>query len=472
MLTETTFIIKWRYDMKCIKCGKEPQPTDKIAWKCNTCGKTYNSTSASLHNIQNKKNSTKADKILRCKNCGEYIDDGNEKIYWNCSCGNINCGNLEEYVGKSNHNKLITCPACGKEISSKAKKCVHCGNPIKGRKNRKTNKIIIGIVSGIALIAVVFMVLINSNPISKYNFFFNQDKSEQAIKIYNEKIDGNKQLEEELSDKQNQEMDNIYQQFKEGKISFNYAEKKIQKYTQYLPSKNYALEIKSDIESLDDSRTSFENAQKAEEGGDIENALTEYGKIIEDDASYSEAQKKIYELQKYYKNQLLKEAKSYIKKKKYDKAIKKIDKIISVLGSSDDLTELKEKYKKMKSVQYVKIVVADKTVTPKDADNWIFSNYVNFVFNITNNSNKAIKGIEGILTVNDLFGKKILDIGCDFTGHTIKLGETYTETDMRFECNEFIQEHMKLFNTDYSDLKFQYNITKIIYIDGTSVVPK
>lgn len=99
-----------------------------------------------------------------------------------------------------------------------------------------------------------------------------------------------------------------------------------------------------------------------------------------------------------------------------------------------------------------------------------FSNYVTFVFDLTNNSDKAIKGVQGILHINDLFGSSIMDVRCDFTGHTIQPHETYTNNDLSYDVNEFSDTDMKLYNEDYSDLNFEYEPTTIVFTDGTSVV--
>lgn len=115
----------------------------------------------------------------------------------------------------------------------------------------------------------------------------------------------------------------------------------------------------------------------------------------------------------------------------------------------------------------VTVLVTDKTVTPKNTDQWIFSNYVNFVFSITNNTEKDIQGIQGELHISDLFGAEIMTVGCDFTGETIAAGATITNDDLSFECNEFMDEHMKLFNEDYKDLKFNYIVKQIVFSDGT-----
>ena len=115
----------------------------------------------------------------------------------------------------------------------------------------------------------------------------------------------------------------------------------------------------------------------------------------------------------------------------------------------------------------VDVVVTDKTVIPENADNWIFSNYVNFVFSITNNTEKDIQGIQGTLTINDLFGVEIMTAECDFTGETIGAHTTVTNDDLSFECNQFMDDHMKVFNTDYRDLNFEYTVKTIVYTDGT-----
>ena len=115
----------------------------------------------------------------------------------------------------------------------------------------------------------------------------------------------------------------------------------------------------------------------------------------------------------------------------------------------------------------VTVLVTDKTVTPKNTDQWIFSNYVNFVFSITNNTEKDIQGVQGELHISDLFGAEIMTVGCDFTGETIAAGATITNDDLSFECNEFMDEHMKLFNEDYKDLKFNYIVKQIVFADGT-----
>lgn len=40
---------------------------------------------------------------------------------------------------------------------------------------------------------------------------------------------------------------------------------------------------------------------------------------------------------------------------------------------------------------------------------------------------------------------------------------------MNYECNEFKDEDMEVFNMDFSDLQFSYTISKIVYTDMSVV---
>ncbi|WP_333646560.1 zinc ribbon domain-containing protein [Lacrimispora sp.] len=370
---------------------------------------------------------------------------------------------------------LVKCPECGQELEEGLTVCSKCGCSVKHNENKKNRKTIIIACACLAIVIFVGSIggfINNSDPIKKYISLFNKNKNEEAVEVYNSKIAGNNELLEKLSLEQNSNMDDIYTRFKDGKILYDDAIEDISIYTEYEASKKYAIEVQTKIEALKSSRKAYEDAEKAQSDGDIKTALTKYKAVIEEDNNYIDASKKLKDLTESYKTELLNEAENLSQNKEYKDAIANVDKVISVIGSSDELTELKQKYSDMKSEQYAKIVVVDKSATPKDTSKWLFNDYVNMVFEITNNSDKDIKGIEGALTISDLFGKEILRVGCDFTGNTIKMGETHTESDLSYECNPFIDEDMKFFNTDYNDLQFSYDILSIVFSDGSTIVPE
>lgn len=151
--------------MNCNKCGNAPQETDKIAWKCTSCGKVYGVKLSFLQKLQERKNSNGTASLLKCKECGEPLDNENEKIIWKCPCGNLQSGRLQEYGEKTNNiekSNLIKCPDCGREVSRRAEKCPNCGCPVEKKGYEKikpqqvevasikmavkTKKIIIGII--------------------------------------------------------------------------------------------------------------------------------------------------------------------------------------------------------------------------------------------------------------------------------------------------------------------------------------
>ena len=117
--------------IRCSKCNAVPDDNAIVKWKCNSCGKTFQTTNSQLYNLFLKKSANPDKSILKCKNCGGFLDDGNETISWKCSCGNEVTGKLSDFEQKEEqlkmHSNLIKCPECGNEISSKAKRCVHCG---------------------------------------------------------------------------------------------------------------------------------------------------------------------------------------------------------------------------------------------------------------------------------------------------------------------------------------------------------
>lgn len=113
------------------------------------------------------------------------------------------------------------------------------------------------------------------------------------------------------------------------------------------------------------------------------------------------------------------------------------------------------------------ITVTNKTKIPEDIHNGRYSDRVEFSFSIENLTSKDIKGIEGILTINDLFDKKILSINCDFTGNIIPALGTITVSDLGIDINQFMDNHIKLYSIDYDDLKFEYAITKVVYAQDT-----
>lgn len=309
----------------------------------------------------------------------------------------------------------------------------------------------------------------SATPVDKYLRSFDKGDSEAASQIYSEEIKDNAEDKEALQTKLKERMDSIYEDFKSGKITSDEAKEKLKSYKEYDTSSVYAFTTINKVTTLQKSKDAYSDAEKAENDGNLADAITNYKSVIEDDPNHEAAQAKVLQLSETYTETMKAQAQQEADSKDYDSAISTISILSSVVGNTDELKALAEQYSELKNYQYIKVVCTDKGQLPENLDKWRFSNYVTFVFELTNNSEKAIKGVQGVLHINDLFGASIMDVGCDFTGHTIQPGETYTNKDLTYEVNEFMDTDMKLYNEDYSDLNFEYEPTTIVFTDGTSV---
>ena len=371
----------------------------------------------------------------------------------------------------------VKCPKCGTISKAGSRFCPNCGETLENAEVLKTptiknKKAAAATAAAILCLAALIVIIPNLNPKGKYQSLIEQGKTKEAEMLYQEKISSNEKLSKELNEEEVQKIQKIYEDYKKVAISYDDAVDELEKYTEPEITRKKANDIKKSLQQLKESREAYAEAKKNEDNEDLEKALLCYRKVIEEDENYAEAEKRAEEINGMLMEKYIAEAADYAADQKYSDALSSIRNAISKCGEDDQLDDLIDQYEKMKEEQYIKVEVTDKSVTPRDSDKWIFSDYVNFVFEITNNSGKDIKGIEGALTVKDLFGKEILTMGCDFTGHTIKKGEKYINSDLSFECNEFIDSHMQLFNTDYDDLQFHYEPTSIVFADGTTIVPE
>ena len=118
----------------------------------------------------------------------------------------------------------------------------------------------------------------------------------------------------------------------------------------------------------------------------------------------------------------------------------------------------------------VVVTVTNKTNIPEDINAGRYSDRVELTFDVMNRDDRPVKGVQGKLTICDLFGKEILSTGCDFTGNIIPINESITVNNLGMDINPYIDSNVKIYNTDFSDLQFEYEVTNIVYDDGTSTI--
>lgn len=117
----------------------------------------------------------------------------------------------------------------------------------------------------------------------------------------------------------------------------------------------------------------------------------------------------------------------------------------------------------------VVVTVTNKSNLPQDTSAGRYSDRIELTFDVMNRTDKTIKGVQGNLTVCDLFGEEILTIHCDFTGSSIPENQSITVNELGMDINQFMDSHVKFYNTDFSDLNFEYEVTNIVYDDGSSM---
>lgn len=118
--------------------------------------------------------------------------------------------------------------------------------------------------------------------------------------------------------------------------------------------------------------------------------------------------------------------------------------------------------------QNVMVHVTDKQNLDINYSAGRYSPRIQFTFEVSNNTSKDIKGVQGVLTMKDLFGVDIMAANLDFTGQTISANGSATFGEMGIDVNQFMDEHIKVYNTDYKDLIFEYEVKSIVYTDGST----
>lgn len=124
----------------------------------------------------------------------------------------------------------------------------------------------------------------------------------------------------------------------------------------------------------------------------------------------------------------------------------------------------KEKYQNY--AKKIKIKVYDKKILPTDFDARRFSDFIELDYKVINKSPKAIKGIKGVLYVYDQFDEEIISINWDVSVGTIGSGKTKKITNYGLDYNQFLDSHNKIYNLEFEDMIFKYEMQQINFADG------
>ena len=90
-------------------------------------------------------------------------------------------------------------------------------------------------------------------------------------------------------------------------------------------------------------------------------------------------------------------------------------------------------------------------------------------FKVTNNTDKPISGIQLNITVKSQFGDRLRDLVCDIN-QDIPAGGTILFNKSRnysWDTNQFINNEVNALETPADKLRFDFDVSKIVYKDGT-----
>ena len=212
------------------------------------------------------------------------------------------------------------------------------------------------VVGSTFLCASILSGCASATPVDKYLRSFDKGDSEAASQIYSEEIKDNAEDKEALQTKLKERMDSIYENFKSGKITSDEAKEKLKSYKEYDTSSVYAFTTINKVTTLQKSKDAYSDAEKAENDGNLADAITNYKSVIEDDPNHETAQAKVLQLSETYTETMKAQAQQEADSKDYDRAINTINKLSDVVGNTDELKTLAQEYSELKNYRYIKVV--------------------------------------------------------------------------------------------------------------------
>ena len=498
--------------MKCSKCGSLPKESDQLAWRCNSCKKVYRVSLKNIQGFAEKKQAGMTGSLLKCKECGASLDDGNETIAWKCSCGNVQKVKLEDYVDENITDKnstvfneepnLVICPRCGKKISDQVDICPNCGCLIRAissikKSTQKDNivrprkRIIILVIIGIvAIFTLLFFAKSFIKCEHKYdNGVIEKEATctEEGQKTFTCSLCGETKIEsipvkphiydEEITKESSFD--------EEGEKTFTCKNCK-DSYIEYIPVRDDDVVVtvtdKSNIPKDTDSgrysdriEFTFEVMNRTDKiikgvQGKLKVCDLHGEEILTMNCDFTE--ESIPPNESITVNELGMDVNQFVdgqtKFYNMDFSDLKFEYEVTDIVYDDGLGMKEQPSSESIEIQKVTVNVTDKQNLDVDYNAGRYYPRVEFLFDVYNNTSKDMKGVQGKLTIKDMFGEDIILVGLDFTGKTINANSSVIFSGIGIDINQFMDDQVKVYNTDFDDLKFEYEVTAIVYSDGTT----
>lgn len=136
-------------------------------------------------------------------------------------------------------------------------------------------------------------------------------------------------------------------------------------------------------------------------------------------------------------------------------------------AKAEELRKRVEAERKAKQEEFSKLLsvalLSKKNNTKEFGQQW-----VGLELAFDNRSDKDIQGIKGVLRLTDIFGDKILNINWSYD-RGVSAKQSAVERGSGVDINQFKDSDMKLWNTDFDKIKSTFDVSTIIFKDGTRI---
>lgn len=126
-----------------------------------------------------------------------------------------------------------------------------------------------------------------------------------------------------------------------------------------------------------------------------------------------------------------------------------------------------EAERKLRREEFAKILSAV-LIGKKNSTGEYGKKWVNLEIAYENKSDKDIRGVKGVLKITDIFDDKIMNITWPFD-NGVPAKQTVVERGNGVDINQFMDDHIKLWSTDFDKLKSTFEVSTIIFNDGTQI---
>ncbi|MCT4565355.1 MAG: DUF5780 domain-containing protein [Maledivibacter sp.] len=249
------------------------------------------------------------------------------------------------------------CRKCGKEIRDHSLFCNYCGenqkeidNNIKGKNEivLSHKKIIILSLAGLFIVGgIFFSIKFITNPVNKFVNAVKDSKYTEAISLYNEKIKGDLEKENEIEKKLKNQIEEILNDFKTKEVGYDesiLALESIKKTKLLVSETDKGLK---EVKELHTSRVAYKKGLKFKEAKKYGDAVSELNKVIEADGDYGNAQEEIKSIIGEYKTDIVNQIEASGKSKNYEKALKIIKEALLIIPNDADLLVKEATYTKL-----------------------------------------------------------------------------------------------------------------------------